>query len=245
MTTPFGRQKDAKQEFNLDGVSVMLAMPVHRDCTWQTTMSLIQTQALFMERGIVLDIQAEIGGSLVEASRSKLCNTFLEGERSHMFWVDSDVGWRAEDFLRLVALATKMDVVAGCYPAKNDALTFLLDVDPWKKVKVNSFGCLPVNGLGLGFCCVQRHVITRLSGKAPKLKFPDTEGPIPHIFHNGESKGRFQGEDMGFFEDIRALGLNVFIDPTIILGHVGSKIYSGSVMDVLQKESESAAPKAA
>jgi hypothetical protein len=34
-----------------------------------------------------------------------------------------------------------------------------------------------------------------------------------------------RGEDGAFFDDIRALGHKVWLDPTIELGHVGTKVY--------------------
>jgi hypothetical protein len=152
-----------------------------------------------------------------------------------LFWIDSDMSWKAEDFLKLVALATKMEVVAGAYPSKNDSITFQVDGVPGEHIAINEYGCIPVNGLGLGFCCIQRSVIERLSEIAPSVVFPERDEPIPHIFGNSINAGRFQGEDMVFFEAIRNLGVSVHIDPSVALGHVGVKTYSGAFLDSLQK----------
>ena len=44
------------------------------------------------------------------------------------------------------------------------------------------------------------------------------------------------GEDMAFFEDLQKLGYKVHLDPSIELGHIGRKVYTGKIMDLLYKE---------
>lgn len=217
------------------GVSVMLAMPTHRDLPVETVRSLMETQTLFQEKGVSLDIQFQVGSSLVVAARSKIAQAFLESSNTRLFWVDSDIRWNAADFWKLVAFSTKMDVVGALYPAKRDPMVFFVDVDDKGAVASNEYGCLPLRGYGLGFTCVHRAVMEELAEKAPKLRFPDTPEPIPHIFRTDELDGRFRGEDMAFFADIRATGRQVWADPTIKLGHVGSKIYSGALMEHLAR----------
>lgn len=224
---------------DLSGVSVFLAMPTHRDLPPETVRSLLETQATLLRHGIDLDVRMQAGGSLVHHARSIAAWQFLQTGCSHLFWVDSDIDWRAADFIRVVALCTRLECVGGVYPAKHDPPVLFLDTgDPDGKVQANEHGCLPMNGLGLGFTCIQRHVIEELAALAPMARFPDANGgePIPHIFRCDMHNGFARGEDMAFFADIRALGYVVNLDPTITLGHIGPKTFTASLQDYLTKE---------
>jgi hypothetical protein len=56
---------------------------------------------------------------------------------------------------------------------------------------------------------------------------------IPSVFRIDSVDGGRRGEDMAFFADIRAAGYKVMLDPTVDLGHVGRKVYTGSIRDAL------------
>ena len=59
------------------------------------------------------------GESLITRARNNCVATFLENkEWTHLFWIDSDIGFSAEAFYRLL-LADK-DVAAGIYPLKRE-----------------------------------------------------------------------------------------------------------------------------
>lgn len=222
-------------ELSIQDVSVMLAMPTHRDIPVPTVVSLLETADLMRTKGIPFEIQMQVGGSIIETARSKVASLFLQSDKSRLFWVDSDIKWKADDFLRLLALSTKMPVVSGIYPSKSDPPLFFLSVEK-SEVETNEFGCFPVKGVGLGFTVIRRDVIESLAKDAPLLKFPDLPEPIPHIFRCDSENGEFRGEDMAFFADIRALGHPVFIDPSVTLGHVGSKTYTASIRDHLARK---------
>lgn len=219
-------------EFDLAGVSVMLAIPVNRDFPWQTTQSLVETAIALKANRIEFDIQYVVGSSIVEVARSKVCDVFLKGNKSRLLMIDSDQAWKPEDVMRLLALSTRMSVVTGAYPAKKDPPTYLLAPEDGA-VSSNEYGCLPLKGLGLGFTMVRRDVIQALADKAPRVIFPGSDEPIAHLFRCDTVNGLFRGEDIAFFEDVRALGHTVWVDPTINIGHVGSKEYRGRLMDAL------------
>lgn len=184
-----------------------------------------------MVRGIPFEFEMQVGSSLVHHARSKAAWRFLQSKCNRLFWIDSDIAWKGSDFIRFLALSTKMECVCAAYPAKMDPATFFLNVSGL--VESNEYGCLPIVGAGLGFTIVQRGVIERLAEKAPKLKFPDLPEKIPHIFRLDDDGGEARGEDMAFFADVRALGYAVNLDPTIELGHIGSKEYRATLSDHL------------
>lgn len=220
--------------FDMAGTSVMLAMPTHRDIPTGTVISLLETQDALTSRRIPFEIQLQVGNSLVTHARSKIADVFLKSDKSLLFWVDSDIEWKAKDFLRLCALATKMDVVGGAYPAKKEPITFFLDPSSGGEIESNEYGCLKIGGWGMGFTVVTRRVMEALAAKSPKLIFNGSSEPIPHIFRCDEHDGYARGEDMAFFADVKDLGFEAFLDPSVTLGHVGSKTYTASIADMLR-----------
>lgn len=233
--TPF---KSRGHRIDLSGVSVFIGMPTHRPIPPETVASLLGTQEACLKRGIPLSLIIEKGSSIVEAARTKTAHSFLKSGMTHLFWIDSDMVWRPEDFIRVLGLATRMDIVGCAYRMKCPEVKFMVGL-PEKgvtEIRTNEFGCIKWTGMGLGFTCVARGVIEHLAEQAPKLKFPDIEEPAAHIFHHGtDGNGNFSGEDIQFFNDCRGLGYEVFIDPSVSLGHVGDAVYSGSLREQLDE----------
>lgn len=230
---------------DLAGISVMLAMPAHRDLPWQTVRSMVETQSLMQAKGIPFEISLQVGGSAVTAARSKTVHAFLKTDRNRIFWVDSDIAWKADDFLRLVVLSAVMPVVVAAYPAKRDPPVFLLNVKPDAELETNEYGCVAIGGLGLGFAIMRRDMIEALAEKAPKLRFPDTGEPVAHLFREDWEDGDFRGEDVAFFADIRGLGHKVWLDPSVQLGHVGAKAYSADISTLFNLSGDSNATSCA
>lgn len=217
------------------GIKVMLAIPTHRDIPVQTVKSLLETQAALSSGRIPSLMEMQSGGSLVHHARTKAAWHFLQSDCTHLFWVDSDMAWQASDFLRLLAIGTKLECVSGAYPCRAEPIRFFIaGAAEDEQVEANEYGCIPVHGLGLGFTCVQRSVIEKVADQSPRLNYPDIdEGPIPRIFRCDERDGYARGEDIAFFDDVRALGFQPWLDPSIELGHIGAKEYRAKFSDHL------------
>lgn len=221
---------------DLSGVSVALVMP-HRDfndITVPTSMSISGTINLLHAYGVPFVEHRYIGGVL-PATRSWAVKKFLTTDMNRMFWLDSDIVWEPEDFMKVLALSTKYEAVGASYRAKRDPPFYLAHVKP-DALQINEDGLMPVVGMGLGFTCISRNVMQTLSLRAPKVKHLHDKEPFPQVFRFDEIGGEFQGEDMAFFQDIRGLGVPTYMDPGIELGHIGLKDFRGRFANVLQKE---------
>ncbi len=219
-------------DLDVDGLRVFIAVPVNRDFPWQTTKSLVETASALSARGIPFKFQFLTQGSQIDRDRSELAKEFLESDCNRIFWIDSDMAWDADSFLRVLALTTKMPIVAASYPAKKEPGTeFLIEVSSLS-VDANEFGCIEVLGCGLGFCCIDRHVMEELSLKAPK--FLDKDRYVAMVFKTGlDDEGAYRSEDMHFFRECRKQGYKIMLDPMIELGHVGCKEHRGKLIDAL------------
>lgn len=227
--TPFARRAPG-----LEGVKVFIGMPIGRVIEPETHFSVLKTVYPLYQQGIDVRHSMIKGSSIVETARSRVCQEFLRSSSTHLFMVDSDQTWEPEGFLRILAMCQINPIVCAAYPIKREPITFYWDTDR-QGIDMNEWGCLVIRGIGLGFTCVRREVIERLAEKAPKLMLPENDEPLAHIFRQDtDGNGNFRGEDMAFFADCREMGYEVWLDPTVKVGHVGSKVYSGDVMDGLR-----------
>src|SRR5262245_27062208 len=137
---------------NMSDVSVFVAMPTTRDLPPQTVLSLLDTQSRLGKIGIPFVMLLEIGVSDIMLARSICVHRFLQDKANRLFWVDSDMQWEPDSFLRMLALSTKTDVVCGSYPMKREPLDFLSGTPG--AVTLNDYGCIPFTSGGLGFTVV-------------------------------------------------------------------------------------------
>jgi hypothetical protein len=87
-----------------------------------------------------------------------------------------------------------------------------------------------VSGLAIGFTCVRRDLVEAWAATKERMYHAGNDQMILDAFvldakrHNDGVK-HSRGEDGAFFDDMRALGYKAWLDPTIELGHVGTKEY--------------------
>jgi hypothetical protein len=222
----------------LDGLSVMVGIPAGRDLPVQTVKSLLGTFNLLQRINLPCQLGMIAGSSVVQWARDEVVDLFLKSDANRLFWIDSDMAWEPEQFMRMVALSTEYEVVCATYPAKIEQPTFYVHRDQKVKLEANEHGLLDIWGVGLGFTVMQRKVLEELAGKAGKVYDEIADREIAEVFRVGavDENGRRcrRGEDMALFHDIRQLGYKVWLDPEVDLGHIGQKVYRGSIRDALK-----------
>lgn len=219
-------------DISLKGLSVMIGMPTRPDMSAHTLSCILSTYRRLDKLHVPFDIGLVIGSSVVNWARDDVVDIFLKSDANRLFWVDSDMLWRADDFIRLLALSTLVPVVGAAYPAKIEgAVTFFLQ---HSGIVIGDYGLAEVEGLGLGFTVMQREVIEAVAAKAPRARDEITGRDIASVFRIDTHNGNRRGEDIAFFHDIRDAGYKVLLDPEVSLGHVGTKIYTGSIKDAFQ-----------
>lgn len=220
---------------SLAGLSVMVGIPAGRDLPALTVKSLMATQSLCMERQVPFQLGMVVGSAVVQWARDEVVDLFLQSNATRLFWIDSDMVWEPEQFMRLLALSQYRDVICAAYPAKKDQPTFYVNWDEKAGLVQGEYGLLEINGLGLGFTVMHRKVVEQLVANAPRVVDDVSKRDLAAVFRIGTTHdGRRQGEDMAFFQDIRGLGHKVWLDPSIDLGHIGTKQYTGTIRDALR-----------
>src|SRR5262249_41274209 len=158
-------------------------------------------EAYFFSAGKRLDFFFRQGDSLVTRARNDCVAYFLtHPDFSHLFWIDSDIGYSPEVAFRL--LLADRDVVAGVYPLKREdwppegvpqgttrqlrgALRALYRQHrpAWRRRKlvVDADGFMKVREVPTGFMCIKRRVFDLLIAAYPDLRYvPDwPDGSVP------------------------------------------------------------------
>lgn len=218
---------------DLTGLSVMVGIPAGRDLPALTVKSLIGTFQLCRTHQVPCQLGMVIGSSVVQWARDEVVDLFLKSDATRLFWIDSDMIWEPEQFMRLLALSQYRDVICAAYPAKKDQPTFYVNWDTEGGLTQGEYGLIEIKGVGLGFTVMSREVIERLVANAPKVHDAVSEREVASVFRIDAVDGKRRGEDMAFFADVRKLGYPVYLDPTVDLGHIGTKTYTGSIRDAL------------
>lgn len=221
-------------EFEVDPrqLRVDIGMPVHFPyLPFPTVASLVDTTKICAKAGLEIRMVSPVGCSIVTDARSAIVDEFLKGTATHLFWIDSDIHWHPRDFVRLLSLCTKVDVVGATYPLKVEPIRFIV-----RRLgkRTSDFGLIDVDGLGLGFTVMRREVVERVAAGKPTIIANGGTIPVREVFTLEKTEtGYRMGEDIKFFQDIRAAGYTAWLDPMVNVGHVGMKVYVGDVKAAL------------
>ncbi len=224
------------REWNLKGLKVHIGIPAYGDLAPQTALSLCGTLLTLAKEGIDFALSIKYGNCYVDQCRSIIAQEFLDGQADYLFHIDSDMVWEPRDFLQVLAHTTVHDCVSVAYLMKDENIEKYTVAIP-KTTEVDDYGCIPMDGGGLGFVCTQRKVIEELARRAEKIKMGNRPS-VPWIYRIRAKEGCYQGEDMVFFEDMRDAGFKAFLDTGLILGHLGRKEYRGSLLNSLLDQAE-------
>lgn len=155
-------------------------------------------------------------------------------ETSHLLFIDADIDWPEGAIVRL--LERDRDIVAATYPMKVEPSqwTFAPLLPSIEELEVDEAGLVEIAACGAGFLLIKRSVFERMMAAHPELRYEgsgsSTPGAEPYLhdfFSVRIVDGTLLGEDFSFCRRWRDLGGQIWLDPTIILGHHGGRRYVG------------------
>lgn len=162
--------------------------------------------------------------SLAEA-RTRCVRRFLQGDWSHLFFIDDDIGFSGPVFRHM--LTSGLDVVAAAAPYRSDDIKhqggFTVDREDVGVIDGNGFA--PVKRIGAGFMCISRAAIDKMAKSycAPEFFALSLSGDTDCMVE----------EDHAFCERWQSIGGTVYIDTLAELDHQGTKVYRKSFRDYL------------
>lgn len=215
----------ADKLIDLKGRSLMIGIPAYDGkIDINAALNLLQLASMAGPHGISLQVAQIAGSSILPRARNSLIARFIESDCTDFLFLDTDVTFKPEDILRLMAIATNKDVVGGVYPKKNQETELAVDLlysetgSPILDTEFNIYEALHVP---TGFMLIRRHVIEKMMHAHPELMYAEqTDQLVCYALFDFQLKNQqYYGEDYIFCQRARALGFKVYVDPYISLGH--------------------------
>ncbi|ASK27667.1 hypothetical protein [Neisseria chenwenguii] len=215
--------------------------------------------------GLNVQVVMQRGESLITRARNNCVAQFLENkEWTHLVWIDSDIGFSAEAFRRL--LLADRDIAAGIYPLKRENwpqeglpegttredferryASYTINAQQTDEngniaLKVDADGFMRVEDAPTGFMAVKRSVFEKMAAAYPELRYvSDSDYAEDNGFHYrfydcmiDPESRRYLSEDYAFCRLWQQIGGEVYVDVQSNLTHQGAKIYSGAFAESLQ-----------
>lgn len=224
----------AQKGYDLAGKSVFIALPAYDfKVSLKLAISLARFTQIAGHHGITVQIGSICGCSVVSRARNLLVQDLLESECDYLLFIDSDINFEPEHILRLLAWGSdpKKGIVAGVPRTRSENKVYIADLD------YDENGELTMNGMGLvrgkrvatAFMLIRREVFVTMAAAHPEWVYKDqrSDRMIPCLFDFQLTEEGYMGEDFLFCDRARELGFEVWIDPTIKLGHMGVQEYEG------------------
>jgi hypothetical protein len=234
-------------------VSINLATPMYGGmCFGEYTNSVLMLQKQCYNRGWGFVTNYLYNESLITRGRNELVYSFLEGNDTHMLFVDSDIIFDAKDVLRMVEY--DKDVVCGIYPKKSidwDKVVFSVkngltkpqdlqvaschyafnagDINSEKLMKdLEGTDLIEVRHAATGFMLIKREVFIKLFDKVDTYNIrymTEQERKVRCFFDTKISNDEYLSEDWFFCDLWKQYGGKIYIDPQVVLKHVGTHTF--------------------
>jgi len=225
-----------EEAFNLVGRKVMIGIPSYDfKVTTKWAISFAHFCVLAQEHGIEIQVGNISGCSVVSRARNLIAYDFLESDCTDLMFIDSDINFDANDIFRLMAWNSDpvKGIVAGIPVARKKGKVYIstLDVDEDQQVQMNRMGLVRAKRVATAFMIIRRDVFETLRDNHPEWQYMDEriqDKPSYSFFDFKSTLEGYVGEDYLFCDRAREHGYEVWIDPTIKLGHVGVTEFEGS-----------------
>lgn len=222
---------DTQKSFKLAGRKLMIAIPCYDGkVNIKTAFALAALVPQADKLGVQVQLAHVSGCSIITKARNKLVRNFIQSDCTDLLFVDADVVINADDVVRILALSTDRDVVAGTYPRRSQDTKFFLDfyLNEGNALEFDENGLMRVESAATGFMLIRRHVIDHMIEKHPEWKyFGDGDGEDEYaLFDFALIDGQYIGEDYLFCRRAREEGFTVFLDPMISLPHIGTQEFA-------------------
>lgn len=231
----FGKRWKSSEGEIKPGIRIFVATPaydgkVHTDFC----VSLAESCMYAASMGIHVTAGVMANGAFIDLARNSFAKMFLDGDYTHLFYIDSDLKFEARGFLGLVL--ADVPIVAGVYRRRQEPPDYPVHYveDPKVGLEVVE-GFVQCTRVPTGFLCIRRDVIEQMAAEAQVIKLPEMD--VPKLFYtviNEES--RFVGEDFTFCDDYcKRFDATIPVYADLDFVHAG---YSGNWWEHLKKQGE-------
>ncbi len=158
----------------------------------ETISSIISVRDILLSNGIQTNMMW-VRDSLITRGRNKLVSHFLKTDCTHLFFIDADIVFSPDDFIRVINL--DKPIVSAPYPIKRDTpiedgdasmgwcLNFPLGKYDHSK---NDDGFKKCDYAGTGFMCIKKEVFETILKKYPNIEYKSDV--VAHINNKNKRK---------------------------------------------------------
>ena len=226
----------------LAGISIQIATPAgDRKYDREYVKAFHNTACVLIECGAKIDWIEFPGCADLSLARAKIFGSFLRSDFSHLFLVDSDMGWHFDDVIRLILSKKDFAAVAGpkktaklelaCNNCTDEGDLLPIEQDP----ETGMVGCTEV---GAAFVLITKHCAESMADFYQDLVFDGDDGVKEYAVFDpmivGASKKRRLSEDFAFCHRWRKIGGKIWLLPDVSLTHAGRAVWQGALKDALQ-----------
>ena len=225
----------SQKSYDLAGKSIFIALPAYDfKVSLKLAVSLARFAQAAPQHGIDIQIGSICGCSVVSRARNLMAQDMLESKCDYLIFIDSDINFEPEDILRLMAWASdpKKGIVAAVPRTRSEDKVYIatLDADGNGDLTMNGMGLVRAQRVATAFMIVRREVFVTMTEAHPEWKYYDkrSDRVVPCLFDFQLAEEGYIGEDFLFCDRARELGFEVWVDPSITLGHMGVQEYVGN-----------------
>lgn len=224
----------AQQSYDLSGRSIFIALPAYDfKVSLKLAVSLARFTQMAPRHGIDVQIGSICGCSVVSRARNMLVRDFLDSPCTELLFIDSDINFEPEAIIRLMAWGSdpKKGIVAAVPRVRDANKTYIADLAyDNHQLTMNGMGLVKGERVATAFMWVNRKVFEDLIASNPEWTYWDKRAgaDLSAVFDFKVERDGYIGEDFLFCDRARYAGYEVWIDPSITLGHMGVQEYTGN-----------------
>jgi hypothetical protein len=231
---------------DLTGISVMIGTPCGSGQYERLYVhGLINTMNMLKQFGAEV-VHGEIPYvSDVALARNMVFGMFLRSNCTHLMFIDDDMGWQAQDVVRL--LLAKKDFVAVAGPRKVYPPSYAVNVSdehgraaPVQMDEETGFLTGRYVGIGMAFTLLTHEGVERMADAYKDLTFVAASGREEiGVFTPMVTNRRYLSEDFAYCHRWHQIGGKIFVASDVALQHVGSHVWEGSWLNQLEAKMKS------
>jgi hypothetical protein len=190
-------------------MKLLIAIPTKDQMPYQFVESLLNLTRRLDADGIDYDVAFQ-GGTLVYVGRDKLALKGISGDYTHMLWLDADMVFTEDLFADLYDTGKKF--VTGVAHSRREPYQSCIFMEIYPGVQKH-MGEYPTNtfkiaGCGLACALIDVEIVRDVWSHHSTAFFPTREF----------------GEDIAFCKRVQDLGHEIWAEPSVKVGHVGSMV---------------------
>lgn len=189
------------------------------------------------QKGWSVAFHYRVGDSILPRARNAEAAKFVEDKDATDFiMIDADTLCDPADLVKLIEYDA--DIVGAAYRTRNEPLAWPSVRWLHQDIRPREDGLLEAEAVGTGLIKISKRALQQLWDAEPlHYRDPTTVGGNARgVFWFEIKDGHLWGEDIVFCRKWRALGGNVFTDPTIQTSHIGAHSFTGKLEDWLKEQ---------